>query len=429
MKYIPKLLQNPLFKIASLNGLNMGVKVLTGFISSKAIAYFIGPSGMALMGNLRSFIAILETAGMLGLQNVIVQNVAKNKEETLNKTNFVKSIFWFLLVFSLLLSSFIFIFSNPISKIIFANQVQFYFIVKLIAIILPFQIVHLFFISVLNGNFLYKKITIITIYSYIIGLLISVVLMWNFGIFGALVAMVILSSVQVLFSGYFFFKLIDFKLIFLPFYINWKTLKNTIPLGSMALFSAIISPLLYIYIRNSIIETSTIVDAGFYEAMQRISGFYMLFISSFISFYFLPELSKSTDLVHIRNLSSKYYKTIMPFFVLLLFLLFISRELLIKIIFTADFLPISDFFGIQLLGDFFRALSLILGIRFYAHKIVKAYFVTEIFSFLILFFSSFILIPIYGTFGAILAYCLTYFLYFLILKLYFYFYDAKNNGK
>jgi len=73
----------------------------------------------------------------------------------------------------------------------------------------------------------------------------------------------------------------------------------------------------------------------------------------------------------------------------------------------------------QLLGDFFKALSLILGIRFYAKKIMKGYFVTEIISFTILFCSSYFLIPKLGSEGAVMAYAITYAAYFFILVIYF----------
>ena len=73
----------------------------------------------------------------------------------------------------------------------------------------------------------------------------------------------------------------------------------------------------------------------------------------------------------------------------------------------------------QLLGDFFKALSLILGIRFYANKMMKGYFVTEIISFSILFVSSYLLIPKLGSEGAVMAYAITYLIYFVVLLIYF----------
>ena len=80
MDIFKKIIQSKLFKAASLNSVSILVRIVTGFVSSKAIAYFIGPSGMALMGNLRNFTTTIENIGVLGLQNGIVQTSAKNQE-------------------------------------------------------------------------------------------------------------------------------------------------------------------------------------------------------------------------------------------------------------------------------------------------------------------------------------------------------------
>ena len=90
---LKKIIQNKLFKVTSLNSISILIRIITGFVSSKAIAYFIGPSGMALMGNLRSFTSTIESIGILGLQNGLVQNCAKNQENKEQLNNWVASLF------------------------------------------------------------------------------------------------------------------------------------------------------------------------------------------------------------------------------------------------------------------------------------------------------------------------------------------------
>ena len=80
MDIFKKISQNQLFKVTSLSSFSILVRLITGFLSSKVIAYFVGPSGMALMGNLRSFTSLLESVGTLGIQNGVLQNVAKNRD-------------------------------------------------------------------------------------------------------------------------------------------------------------------------------------------------------------------------------------------------------------------------------------------------------------------------------------------------------------
>ena len=419
MNIFQKIFQNQVFKVSSLNSLAILARVITGFISSKAIAYFIGPYGMALMGNLRNFTTIIENIGILGLQNGIVKTVANFHNEKEEVTQFVANVFWslFYIVFALCL---VLIVGNSFfGHQIFGNNSNYYYILYFVAFFLPFQVFHLFFIAVINGFSLYKKVTTITIYSTLLGLFISLLLMWKFGVYGALISISVLSFFQFLFSGSYFRKLFSVNEILSRNKIDFQKLKSLLPLGFMALFSATTGAVIYIFIRNLISEPATIEAAGYYEAMLRISGFYMLFVSSLITFYFLPELSKNKDSISERTVTFNYYKTIIPVFLVGLIVLYFSRNLAIQILLNKSFLPVSDLFFWQMIGDFFRAMSLILGIRFYYKKIVKAYFVTEIISFGVLFLFSYLLIPKYYANGAVMAYGLTNVFYFIVLCVYF----------
>ena len=429
MSILNKIFQNQLFKVTSLNSLSILVRIITGFISSKAIAYFIGPSGMALMGNLRSFTSTIENIGILGLQNGIVQNCAKNNENKVQLNNWVTSLFWIFCSLALLLSFIVFLGNRFFNNQIFGSASEYHFVLYFIAFVIPFQVLHLFFVAILNGFSEYKKVTLISVHSYVAGLLISLFLMWKFGINGALISISVLSVFQFLFSGYYFVQYFSFQLILLNRKIDFRNIKHILPLGLMTLFSAVLAPILYIFIRNLITKEVSLEAAGYYEAMQRISGFYMMIISTLITFYFLPELTKAKSLDKERKLTFSFYKGIIPIFGFGLVLIYFLRNFVIQVLLTKEFELVSDLFLWQLLGDFFRALALILGIRFYAKKMMKDYFVTEIISFTVLFSSSYLLIPKFGSEGAVMAYAVTYLLYFVVLLFYFrkLFFKKRHN--
>ena len=419
MNILKKILQNQLFKAATLNSVSILVRLISGFISSKAIAYFIGPSGMALMGNLRNFTSTLENIGILGLQNGIVQNSAKNQESKEQLNHWVTSLFWFFFILSLALSLLVFLGNGFFGKQIFGSSSNYYFILNFIAFVIPFQVLHLFFVAILNGFSEYKKVTYVSIFSYVVGLLISLYLMWKYGINGALISISVLSIFQFLFSGYYFGQHFSLRLILQNKKIDFRSINHLLPLGLMTLFSAVVGPIIYIFIRNLISKESSLDAAGHYEAMQRISGFYMMFVTTLITFYFLPELTKAKSLNDERKLTFAFYKGIISIFGIGLVVIYFLRHFVIQVLLTKEFELVSDLFLWQLLGDFFKALSLILGIRFYAKKIMKGYFVTEIISFTILFCSSYFLIPKLGSEGAVMAYAITYLIYFIVLLIYF----------
>ena len=88
------------------------MKIATGLITSKVLAIFVGPSGMALAGNLKNFMTSVESIATLGFQNGIVKYVVEHKENEAEFKKIISTVFISLLTVSLLLSGILFGFSS-----------------------------------------------------------------------------------------------------------------------------------------------------------------------------------------------------------------------------------------------------------------------------------------------------------------------------
>jgi len=62
--------------------------------------------------------------------------------------------------------------------------------------------------------------------------------------------------------------------------------------SGMALLSALLIPVTFIAVRQDIRFTIGDETAGNWEGLQRISGYYMMFVTTLVSLYVLPQLSK-----------------------------------------------------------------------------------------------------------------------------------------
>ncbi|WP_395054096.1 O-antigen translocase [Flavobacterium sp.] len=419
MNFNKEILSSSLFKATTLNGLSIILKISIGFITSKIIALFIGASGMALVGNLRNFITTIEAFGTLGFENGVVKYVAehKNEEEKLKKV--LSTIFFSVLISCFLLSIILFFFSDYFNALLFGNQFQYSFIFKFLSLALPFYIGNIFLIATINGFNEYKKVIYINIIGNFIGLLVSAFLIWKFKIDGALLSIVLTPSLLFLISFFFvnknikLFDKIDFKSY------NFYFLKSMSSYSLMALISAILGPIVLIAIRKFIIDKVGIHEAGFWEAMTRISSYYFLFITSLIAIYFFPKMAAAKSNNETKILFWKYYKRILPLFVFGLLIIFILKDFIIQVLFTKEFLPVSKLFFWQLIGDTFKAASIILGYQFFAKKMTKAFIISELFSLFILYFSSIYFVTIYNIEGVVIAHSVTYFIYFITLSIYF----------
>lgn len=419
MKFLKEILSKPLFKATSLNGISILIKICIGFITSKVIAVFVGPSGMALVGNLRNFITSTEAFATLGFENGVVKYVAEHKNEDVKLKQTLSTIFLSVLLVCGIISVNLFLFSDYFNKSVFGSLFQYTFVFKALAIALPFYIGNIFIIATINGFGEYKKVIYTNIIGSFIGLLVSVLLIWQLRAEGALLSIILTPSLLFFVSLFYINKEIRlFKNISTKFY-NLSFLKSLSSYSLMALVSAVLGPMVLLAIRKNIILNLGIEQAGFWEAMCRVSSYYFLFISSIIGIYFLPKLTVAKTHQETKSLFWEYYKGILPVFIIGMVIIYFLRDFIVQLLFTKEFLPVSKLFFWQLVGDTFKAASIILGYQFFAKKLTLAFIVSEIFSLTVLYFSSIYFLSIYNIEGVVMAHAITFGTYFLTLVVYF----------
>jgi len=372
-----------------------------------------------LVGNLRNFITTIENFGMLGFQNGIIKYVAEYENDEVKLKKFLSTIIISIILATIVLSGFLFFFSSYLNKEVLRSKFHFRSIFIAFSMSLPFYIASLLLVSVLNGFGAFKKVIRINIYGNILGLFLSLLLIYYYHTYGALLSIILTPSllffitVTQISSKFSISKNISFNSF------DFSVLKNLSEYSLMALVSCVFGPLAYLSIRNNIIVTLGLEKAGYWEAMYRISSYYMLFLATILTVYFLPMLSKASDNKDTKNIFWSYYKGIIPIFTFGLIILYLLKDFLIPIILTKSFLAVSTLFFWQLIGDFFKALSLILGYQFFAKKLTRAFIFFELLSLLVLWLTSNFFIIVYDIQGVVIAHAVTYFIYLTVLLVYF----------
>lgn len=406
---------NLLLKIASLNSVAIGVRIISGLLTSKAIALFVGAEGMALVGNLRNFLTTIQSFSTLGFANGIVKYIAEFKEDVQKLSQTISTVVILLFSATFLVALGCYFFAETINNYVFNNQYDYTYIIKILALTLPFHAVNVFFISVLNGLSKHKLYIKINILGQIFGLITTLFLIWKGNIDGALIAIISIPVILfiVLLIGYF-----EFKKFLKPIHFNaiqFNTIKNLSSFSIMALFSSIMIPMTMLAIRSYMMDTVGLKEAGYWEAMLRISNYYLMFVSTLMTLYLLPKLSSIHTDKEFRDEVISFYKNIVPVFALGLIIIYFLRGIIIQIIFTEDFEPVKDLFFWQLLGDFVKVLSMVISYQFLAKKMIWHYLITELFSVSFLYFTSIYFIDKFGFEGAPFAHFITSILYFLVI--------------
>ncbi|MCA0132859.1 O-antigen translocase [Winogradskyella alexanderae] len=406
-------------KAASLNTANISIKIIAGILISKFIAVFIGAEGMALIGNLRNFLSAIQSLAIVGLYKGVVKYIDKFKNDARELSKTLSTVFYIGFFTSMILALLCYYNAEFINSLIFQGNYKYTYVIEYLAIVLPFYALNMFVFSIMNGFSKYKILFIINIIGQILGLLVTILLIWQDNIDGALVAVVITPALNLLISivGILYRKSLINLIKITNF--SFSILDRLSPYMLIALVSSIAIPVVLIIIRNYIIAEIGLKEAGYWQAMNRVSDYYLMFINSLMALYILPRFSEITTKKEFRKEVLSFYKTIIPVFGLILLIIYLSRSVLVNILFTEEFQPVEDLFGYQILGDFMRVLSMVIAYQFLAKKMFAHFIVIEIFLFVIIYFSSIYLIDAYGLVGAVMGHCLSYFMHFGIILLIF----------
>jgi len=396
-----------LIKVFSFTAISTFVKMLTGFISIKVVAIFIGPSGIALLGQLNNFSNIITTAASGGINNGITKYVAEYKESPHKTRIFIGTALQITIILSILIGIILISFSNYLSKLILLDS-SYYYVFILFGITLTLYTLNGYLMSILNGFKEFKQYVKISIITSIIGVFFTVGLVYFWQLKGALISAVTYQSIA-------FFVTVSMT-IKSPWFTSHNfivrlrkiVIKKYISYSLMTIVSAATIPVSQLFIRSYVISHLSATEAGWWEGMNRISGMYLMVITSSFSVYYLPRLSEIKENQELQNEIFTAYKIILPFLIVAFLGIYIFRDFIIRILFTPDFYPMRNLFAWQLIGDLFKISTWLIGVTFIAKALTKLYIFNEIFFSLLFVTLSIILIKNYGVVGITIAYMLNY---------------------
>ena len=400
---IRMLKQNKLLKVLSLNSFSVGVSFVLGIASTKIVSMFLGATGMALLGSFRNLSTMTRSIATLGINNSLVKLIVENKKDEKELSIIYSTFFWFFLMISALLSLSVLVFANSISEFLFFTN-SYSTAIRFYGLVLPLVVINTFWIAIYNGWEKYKKIVVIQLVSNVLIFLFTSLLIYKKQILGAFLSISIGELLAVLVTFLFIRNDKSYFSFSLQRIIDKKYLDVIKKFSSMALLTAVLTPLTLILIRNLIVKEESLANAGIWEAVNRLSGFYMLFFSSGLSMYYLPKLaSLNTEVEFVSELKS-YFKVFVPLFFFSMVFIYLFRSIILQVCFSKEFSIIEDILIWQLLGDFMRVLTLSFGYQILVKAMVKKYVIIELAfngSYLLL---SIYLMQLFSTEGVLKAY-------------------------
>lgn len=397
-----------------MNGVANFIKILASIVSSKITAVYLGPAGLAMLGQFMNVTSMAMTFSTVGINSGITKYTAEYYDDPKKRTEILSSGFGITMMGSVVVSLCVFFGRHYLSSK-FLHTDQYASVFGILALTLILFALNTYFTAVLNGYKEFKKITLVNIIGSIVSLVIAILLVIRYGVFGAFLG-VILSQTLIFFVTFsFVLKSSWFSTANFFSGVTSESTKKLARFSLMAFTSVFAVTFIQLQIRNFIIQNISIQDAGYWQGITRISDLYLSFITMTLSIYYLPKLSESKKNEDLRREILKGYAFILPLAIAAALTIYFLRGWIIHVLLAKSFLPMLPLFPMQLIGDVFKIASWLLGYLMIAKAMTKTFITTELTFGATLYLLTRFLVLKMGVVGATYAFAINYSIYIVVM--------------
>lgn len=403
-----------LVKTSLLNGIAVAIKLVTALGLNKLLAVYVGPAGYAVIGQFQNAIGMITTFASAGINTGVTKYTAEYFDDEERQHSVWRTALIIVAIGSLFASLGIALFHNSLAVLFLKNE-AYGSVFLWFSGTLTLFVFNALLMAILNGKKDIRRYVVINISGSLVALVVTGLLARGWGVYGALVALAINQSIVFIVTFLICLKTEWFRLQNLLGGFDRAIACNLGKFVLMALTSAAVGPTSQILVRNHIATTLGWTTAGHWQAVTKISEMYLMLVTSTLGIYYLPRLSEIRNNGELKHEIRNGYKLILPVAILGAVLIYLLRDRIIVTLFTADFAPMKDMFAWQLTGDVVKIGSWLLSYVMLGRAMTRAFIVTEIIFAALWVGMVFILTNKFAVQGALMAYCVNYVLYWIVM--------------
>ena len=403
-----------LIETTYLSFISTSIKMIAALVINKAVAIYAGPSGIALIGQMQNAVQMINIFAQGGINSGVTKYTAEYRNQPIKLFGIWSGSLRIVITCSFIVGLLLIFLSNNLSLLVLRDNQYAYVFVILGFTVFLFTLNQLL-ISILNGLKEIKTLTIISVIQSIYALIFTTILVVYLGVDGALIGIVTNQSVVFFVALY---KLKNHSLIKLEKFrgkLNKHTSLKLFAYSGMAITTALFTPGAHLFVRNYIGSTISWDHAGYWQAMVYISSMYLLVISTALNTYYLPKLSETTDKNLLRAELKNGYRLLIPVVIFMSLSIYISRGLIVDILFSSDFVEMIPLFKWQLIGDVIKMCAFLLSFIMLAKAMTVEYILSEVLFCFFFVFLAMIFVKNYGVVGVTYAYAINNFCYLIVM--------------
>jgi polysaccharide transporter, PST family len=404
--------------VSTVNVLRTGVyttiataaRLLAGLVVVKLVAWFAGPEGVGKLGQFMSLMSLLAVLAGGGISAGVVKYVAEYRHDAERLARLLAAALSYALCASCLMGCAALLFSHPLARWLLGDP-RYASLIRVLAVAqLGIALVN-YILAVINGFMDVRRLAFVQVVGSAIGVVMVVGLSRWLHLYGALLALVMGQVLTLLVGLPVWWRSPYFRRSMLRARFDREMTGRLAAFSVMTLTSALLPPLINIAVRNRLAVQFGWEQVGYWQAVSKVSDAYLLFLTTAINIYYLPKLASTHGRASLALELRSAYRHLLPLVVVLAATVYLLRNEVTHLLFSADFTAANVLYGPQLIGDVIKIASFVLSYLMLAKAMTRLFVISECVFALSYLALVYLFTANFGLVGAMYAFAVNYLFY------------------
>jgi PST family polysaccharide transporter len=385
-------------------------RLLAALVVIKLVASFAGPDGVGRLGQFMSLMSVLAVLAGGGISAAIVKYVAEYRHDAQRLSRLLAAALWYALCASCLIACAAWLSSRQLA-VWLLDDPRYAGLIRVLAVAQIGIALLNYILAVVNGFMDVRRLAFIQVLGSAIGIVMVVWLSRWLHLYGALLALVVSQVLWLAVGLPAWCRSPYFQRAMLRMRYDREMTRRLATFSVMTVSSALLPPLVNIAVRDHLAGRFGWEQVGYWQAVSKVSDAYLLFFTTAINIYYLPKLASTHGRAALVLELRSAYRYLLPAVLVAAATVYVLRDWVTRLLFTADFAAANALYGPQLIGDVVKIASFVLSYLMLAKAMTRLFVVSEcVFaaSYLVL---VYVFTAHFGLVGAMYAFSLNYLFY------------------
>ncbi|MET4569300.1 O-antigen translocase [Rhodanobacter soli] len=353
-----------------------GARLLAALVVIKLVAWFAGPEGVGKLGQFTSLMSLLAVLAGGGISAGIVKYVAEYRHDPQRLARLLAAALWYALCASVLMGCLALLFSRQLA-VWLLDDAAYAGLIRVLAVAqLGIALVN-YILAVINGFMDVRRLALIQVLGSLLSIVMVIWLARWLHLYGALLALIVSQLLWLVVGLPAWWRSPYFQRSMLRLRFDREMTLRLAAFSVMTLTAALVSPLVNIAVRDHLALQLGWEQVGYWQAVSKVSDAYLLFLTAAINIYYLPKLAAIRERAALVAELRNAYRYILPVVVVLAAAVYVLREWVTRLLFSADFAPANALYAPQLAGDVVKIASFILSYVMLAKAMTRLFVISE----------------------------------------------------